>query len=513
MELDVFICHATEDKDSLVRPLAHLLRRLGLSVWYDEYTLKLGNSLRRSIDKGLQSCRFGVVVLSPSFFRKEWPQRELDGLVVRETLGAKVILPLLHGVSIEEVARYSPPLADRIAVSSAEGLSVVADKILEVVAPDAEASAPLDLNPGRFLKEIEDQPLAIERTLARYLDAGEVDDTLLGPRASELLGNARQLLIIGAGSSCHAGMIGRYWVETIAGIPCTAIQASEFSASDVWQPTQTLALLLSQSGETRETIEALHATRGVGILGTCVITNERQSMLASQADLVIATRAGHEIAVPATKSFTSALVALLLLIVAIARHRDTDPELLAGVLKRLQALPAQMSDVLRHRNEIEEIARTHRRAESYFVIGQGDMSALARYGAYEIAKCTYTQVGGYYGGEVKHGAIALVDESVVTLALAPNHFTSKIAGHIAEIRARDGRVIVFAPLALKVADASCMFCLPDAAFPLAPILYAIPLQLFAYYAGIMKGHDVGGPRGLLPIRTKKLGSSGIRVVS
>lgn len=179
---DVFICHASEDKKTVARPLAQTLSQKGLKVWYDEFTLKLGDSLRRSIDCGLAQSRYGVVILSPDFFAKEWPQRELDGLAVLELDGEKKILPVWHNVSREDVARYSPTLADRLAASTREGIDIVVAKILDVVQPDAGRAVELPSSVGRI----------VESTSASCPSCGDWRSTLLEVVEPGVLGRERR---------------------------------------------------------------------------------------------------------------------------------------------------------------------------------------------------------------------------------------------------------------------------------------------------------------------------------
>ncbi len=351
-----------------------------------------------------------------------------------------------------------------------------------------------------MLKEIYEQPRAVADTIAGRLQGEEGDIYLEGLDFSDAqLQQFEKIFIIACGTSWHAGLVGKFYIEKLARLPVEIDIASEFRYRDPIINEKSLTVLVSQSGETADTLAGLREARGKGSKAVC-ICNVVDSSIARESDGVIYTHAGPEIGVASTKAFTTQLVALYLLALKLGRARGTlSPDDCREQVEALLALPRKLEETLELDKEIEEIARDFMNARDFLYLGRGNQYPIALEGALKLKEISYIHAEGYPAGEMKHGPIALIDENLPVVVLVPRNATyEKVVSNMEEVCARGGRVIavvsgVEAELDNKVA---ARIRVPETSDDLMPILTSIPMQLLAYHIAVLKGTDVDQPRNL-----------------
>lgn len=351
-----------------------------------------------------------------------------------------------------------------------------------------------------MLKEIFEQPRAIAETLEERLASGRVLEAAFGHAAVELFSRIKAVHIVACGTSYHAGMVARYLIETLAGIPVSVEVASEYRYRKPAVPADTLLVTISQSGETLDTVSALRMAKTLGYLGALTICNVPESSLVRESELVLMTRAGPEIGVASTKAFTTQLAALMMLAIVVARHHGLTGEGEAKLVRELISLPAQVEAVLGLDAAIAEIAESFVSMEHALFLGRGAAFPIALEGALKLKEISYIHAEAYPAGELKHGPLALVDEDMPVVAVAPNDETlEKLRSNLAEVRARGGKLIVFtdAGTGMKPESGVEVIEMPvQRGLLLDPVIYTIPLQLLAYHVAVLKGTDVDQPRNL-----------------
>lgn len=348
-------------------------------------------------------------------------------------------------------------------------------------------------------KEIHEQPRAVAETLEGRISENRVLPEALGPEATAMLEQAKRVQIVACGTSYHAGLVARYWFESIAGLACDVEVASEFRYRPHVVPPGTLFVTLSQSGETADTLAALREAKTMGYLGTLAICNVPESSLVRESDLVMMTRAGPEIGVASTKAFITQLTALLLTVIAAARMHDRDGQTEARLVMALRALPRHIEEVLALEPAIEALAEQFVDKHHSLFLGRGPQYPIAMEGALKLKEISYIHAEAYPAGELKHGPLALVDAEMPVITVAPNDdLVEKLKANLQEVRARGGRLYVFADPASAPAPAEdCqVLTLPAVDETIAPLLYTVPLQLLAYHVAVLKGTDVDQPRNL-----------------
>ena len=351
-----------------------------------------------------------------------------------------------------------------------------------------------------MLKEIHEQPSSLIEVLEGRVIEGNIFDSIFGPGAGEILDQVRQVQIIACGTSYHAGMVARYWLEALAGIPCSVEVASEYRYRNPVLMSDTLVVTISQSGETADTLAALRGIREQVGKFSLAICNVPESSLVRESELKLMTRAGPEIGVASTKAFTTQLVALLLLVIALgSRHRLT-PEKKQALLHGVIELPGLMGRILNDADGISDWADAFTDRSNAIFLGRGMLYPIALEGALKLKEISYIHADAYPAGELKHGPIALIDPEMPTIAIAcRDGQEGKIKSNLREVLARGGQVYLFADERLELADLGddChVLRLPAVEAELAPILYALPLQLFSYFVAVHKGTDVDQPRNL-----------------
>jgi glucosamine--fructose-6-phosphate aminotransferase (isomerizing) len=349
-------------------------------------------------------------------------------------------------------------------------------------------------------KEIHEQAKAVANTLEERTANGKVLDAAFGPKAINVLNQTRGVHIVACGTSFHAGLIARYWIEDLCRLPCTVEIASEYRYRSPVVPEHTLFVTISQSGETADTLAALRAAREKGYESTLAICNVPESSLVRESELVMMTRAGQEIGVASTKAFTTQLAALALLTISLARRHGLGAEHERELVDQLNQLPALIEQVLTLDPAIEALAAHFVDKQHALFLGRGVQNPVAMEGALKLKEISYIHAEAYAAGELKHGPLALVDENMPVVAIAPDDdLLEKLKSNLHEVDARGGELFVFADPRVQFGDRVGIHTMhmPTAIEDFqAPILYTIPLQLLAYHVAVLKGTDVDQPRNL-----------------
>ena len=351
-----------------------------------------------------------------------------------------------------------------------------------------------------MLKEIHEQPKVVQRTLEGRLGDNQVLVQAFGPQAAELFAKVRNVQIVACGTSYHAGMVARYWLEELAGIPCQVEVASEFRYRKVVVQPDSLFVTISQSGETADTLAALRNAKDAGYLASLAICNVGISSLVRESDLCLLTQAGPEIGVASTKAFTTQLTGLMLLTLALGQVRGSltaarEAELVA----ELRRLPTRLGEALAMDTTVEKVAEHFAEKHHTLFLGRGAQYPVAMEGALKLKEIPYIHAEAYPAGELKHGPLALVDADMPVVTVAPNNeLLEKLKSNLQEVRARGGELIVFADGAagLENGEGTFVVNMPHIHDALAPILYTVPLQLLSYYVAVLRGTDVDQPRNL-----------------
>ncbi|HEY7884858.1 MAG TPA: glutamine--fructose-6-phosphate transaminase (isomerizing), partial [Cellvibrionaceae bacterium] len=383
-----------------------------------------------------------------------------------------------------------------IQIFNQQGVQV--DRVVQESSASYDAG---DKGPYRhyMLKEIHEQPQAVSNTLESRISNGMVIDSAFGPNAGEQLAHVRHVQIVACGTSYHSAMVARYWLEALAGVSCSVEIASEFRYRKSVVLPDSLLVTISQSGETADTLAALRMARHNGYLATLAICNVGDSSLVRESDFAFMTRAGTEIGVASTKAFTTQLVGLALLTLALAKHRGLNGDLQQELIAALESLPAKLEQTLQLAPEIEKLAEEFADKHHALFLGRGDQYPIAMEGALKLKEISYIHAEAYAAGELKHGPLALIDADMPIIVVAPNNeLLEKLKSNVEEVRARGGILYVFADSdAHFISDKTMRVINVPHIHPwLAPVLYTLPLQLLSYYVAIIKGTDVDQPRNL-----------------
>lgn len=350
-----------------------------------------------------------------------------------------------------------------------------------------------------MLKEIYEQPHAINNTLEGRLSADSVMDETFGNGAAELFKKVKHVQIVACGTSYHSGMVARYWLESLGGISCNVEIASEFRYRKSFVQPNSLLVSISQSGETADTLAALRLAKEAGYLGSLTICNVAGSSLVRESDLAFMTRAGAEIGVASTKAFTTQLVGLAMLTMAIGKYNGLTAAAQRELTDALKSLPAKLEQTLTLAPQIEALAEEFADKHHSLFLGRGDQYPIAMEGALKLKEISYIHAEAYAAGELKHGPLALIDAQMPIIVVAPNNdLLEKLKSNVEEVRARGGILYVFADADARFQsdDTMRVINVPHVADILAPIVYTLPLQLLSYYVAIIKGTDVDQPRNL-----------------
>jgi len=397
----------------------------------------------------------------------------------------------LEDGDIAEVGRDSVRIIDR-----------AGSQVTRPVQTSGLSAAAVELGEYRHYmqKEIFEQPMAVANTLEMVTGAQSIAPQLFGAGAEKVFSDIDSVLILACGTSFHAGLVARYWLEGVAGIPCDVEISSEYRYRDSVPNAKRLVVTISQSGETADTIAALKYAKSLGQKYSLSICNSPESSLVRESELRFLTRAGPEIGVASTKAFTTQLAALVLLTLVLAKLRGRlSRQREAELLHALRHLPAAMEKVLDVEPQIKAWAQKFATRHHALFLGRGVHYPIAMEGALKLKEISYIHAEAYAAGELKHGPLALVDTDMPVVAIAPNDvLLEKLKSNLQEVRARGGELYVLADDDARLADGEGLHVIrmPDHAGLLSPILHVVPLQLLAYHAALARGNDVDKPRNL-----------------
>ena len=467
--------------------------------------LESGGSLLDAVRNAIQELdgAFAIAVISRDEPRRLVAARQGSPLVVGVGIGE-------HFVASDQLALRQ--VTDRF-IYLEEGdvveLSSLGIRVFDIAGRDVERSIEQISDSGDvgdkgeyrhyMLKEILEQPSAVVSTLRGRLGSKQIQEQALGVASGEVFDDVEAVQIVACGTSYHAGLVARYWIEENAGIPCNVEIASEFRYRKVVVLPKTVFVTISQSGETADTLAALRLAKTLGYKSTIAICNVPQSSLVRESDLTIFTEAGPEIGVASTKAFTTQLVALLLMMAVLAKRNGADAESELALVDALHSLPGLMDQVIGLNGQICEIAKQFAEKPHALFLGRGALFPIALEGALKLKEISYIHAEAYAAGELKHGPLALVDDEMPVVTVAPNNeLLEKLRSNLAEVEARGGRLFVFASADAGFSDSEqiTQITLPKVPPILEPIIYTIPLQLLAYHVAVLKGTDVDQPRNL-----------------
>ena len=424
--------------------------------------------------------------------------------------------PLLLGLGEKEYFAASDPLAiseltnefifledgDTVIVS-ASGFKIfdqnqkTINRVITKLDISAEASSKGDFK--HFMeKEIFEQPQAITNTLDGRVGGEDVLENIFGEGSSKLLSEVKRIQIVAAGTSLHAGRVAANWFSAISQVPTQIDFASEYTYKNPYIDESTLLVTISQSGETADTLTSLRHAKNQSYLGSLTICNVPTSSIARESDFILLTNAGPEIGVASTKAFTTQLVALMLLAMSIAKAKDINPKLRTRITSALRALPEIIEESFNLKSIIQEIAPKIAEKDNALFLGRGIFYPIAKEGALKLKEISYIHAEAYPAGELKHGPLALIDENMPVIALAPeSELAEKLVSNLEEVKARGGTLYVFGNAAGNMQiNSGELITMPDCDFLLTPILYTIPLQILSYEVALIRGTDIDQPRNL-----------------
>ena len=406
------------------------------------------------------------------------------------------LLPVTQRFIFLEEGDVAEITREQVRIFDLEGRPVTrAESLSELSADAAEKSGYRHF----MLKEIFTQPRAVAETLESRIEHGRVLDETFGYGATAVLDRVKSVTIVACGTSYHAGLVARYWMEGLAGVPCTVEVASEFRYRRPVVTPDALFVTISQSGETADTLAALREAKHWGYAHSLAVCNVPESSLTRESELVLMTRAGPEIGVASTKAFTTQLVALMLLVIALGRRHGMSEDTERALVHQLETLPGRLNGVLELNDRIADLSQAFAHKHHTLFLGRGSMYPVAMEGALKLKEISYIHAEAYPAGELKHGPLALVDEDMPVIAVAPNNqLLEKLKSNLEEVRARGGQLYLFADSRVEVGRQPDIHVLDVSPVDdaIAPIVYTIPLQLLAYHVAVIRGADVDQPRNL-----------------
>ena len=469
------------------------------------HELKTANSLLNAVQitaKQLEGA-YGTVVVDTRDKDRVIVARSGSPLVIGYGVGENFIasdmlalLPVTRKFSFLEEGDVAEVTRFEVNIFDADGNSV------EREAKESEVSHDTG-DKGEYrhymLKETYEQPTAIRNALEGRLVGNVLDIQTFGDGADAIFQEIEHVQIIARGTSYHSGMVARYWLEALAGVSCNIEIASEFRYRQSHVPKNALLVTISQSGETADTLAALRLAKEIGYRASLTICNVAGSSLVRESDLAFMTKAGAEIGVASTKAFTTQLVGLLMMTLAIGQHHGMAQEKQDEIAKSLMALPNKLEEVLALAGSIEDLAEDFADKHHALFLGRGDQYPIAMEGALKLKEISYIHAEAYAAGELKHGPLALIDAEMPVIVVAPkNDLIEKLKSNVEEVRARGGLMYVFADASANFSsdDTMKVINVPHCDDIIAPIVYTLPLQLLSYYVAIIKGTDVDQPRNL-----------------
>ena len=424
--------------------------------------------------------------------------------------------PLLLGLGTDEMFAASDPLAiaqltnDFIFLEDGDVATISAEEYKIYDASKSEVSRDvthIDISSqatskGDFRhymeKEIYEQPEAVSNTIDGRIGGEDVLDNIFGLGSSDLFSKVERIQIVACGTSLHAGRVAANWLSSIAELPCQIDYASEYRYRNPHVDENSLLITISQSGETADTLAALNYAKEKDYLGSLTICNVPTSSLARESDFSLFTNAGPEIGVASTKAFTTQLAGLMLLALSLAKSRNLNPLLRGRIVKALRLLPETISEALLSKDQMNEIAPDIANKDNALFLGRGIFYPIAKEGALKLKEISYIHAEAYPAGELKHGPLALIDENMPVIALAPeSEIAEKLISNLEEVKARGGTLYVFADPSVNMdVKAGKLVHMPPCDFFMTPIVYNIPLQILSYEVALLRGTDIDQPRNL-----------------
>ena len=424
--------------------------------------------------------------------------------------------PLLIGLGTDEVFAASDPLAisqltnDFIFLEDGDVAEISAGTYTIFDAVDSEASrevSHIDISSqaaskGEYRhfmeKEIYEQPDALLNTIDGRISGEDVLDNIFGLGSTEIFKKVERIQIVACGTSLHAGRVAANWLSAIAELPCQIDYASEYRYRNPHVDENSILITISQSGETADTLAALNYAKEKNYLATVGICNVPTSTLARESNFVLFTNAGPEIGVASTKAFTTQLAALMLLTLSLAKARNLNPKLRQRVVTALRSLPEIIAQTLELKDSIIEMAPAIANKENALFLGRGIFYPVAKEGALKLKEISYIHAEAYPAGELKHGPLALIDENMPVIAVAPeSEIAEKLVSNLEEVKSRGGTLYVFSDPSVSIdVRSGSLVPMPKCDFLLTPIIYTIPLQILSYEVALLRGTDIDQPRNL-----------------
>ncbi len=424
--------------------------------------------------------------------------------------------PLLIGIGADEMFAASDPLAiaqqtnDFIFLEDGDVAEISAntykifDKskkevVREITRINISAEATSKGEYRHYMeKEIYEQPEAVSNTIDGRIGGEDVLDNIFGLGSSDLFSKVRRIQIVACGTSLHAGRVAANWFSSIAELPCQIDYASEYRYRNPHVDEKSLLVTISQSGETADTLAALNYAKEKDYLSTLTICNVPTSSLARESDFSFFTNAGPEIGVASTKAFTTQLAALMLLALSLAKSRNLNPKLRGRVVQALRLLPETIAEALNSKDQMTEIAPDIANKDNALFLGRGIFYPIAKEGALKLKEISYIHAEAYPAGELKHGPLALIDENMPVIALAPeSEIAEKLISNLEEVKARGGTLYVCADPSVNMdVKSGKLIHMPECDFFMSPIVYNIPLQILSYEVALLRGTDIDQPRNL-----------------
>jgi len=424
--------------------------------------------------------------------------------------------PLLIGIGTNEFLAASDPLAiseltnefifledgDVAQISSQEykiydGLKKHVEREISKIDISTQATSKGDFK--HFMeKEIYEQPEAILNTIDGRVGGDDVLDNIFGLGSSEIFAKVKRIQIVACGTSLHAGRVAANWFSAISELPTQIDYASEYRYRNPHVDEDSLLVTISQSGETADTLAALRYGKEKGYLSTLTVCNVPTSALPRESDYSIFTNAGPEIGVASTKAFTTQLAALMLLALSLAKSRNKNPKLRTRVITAMRSLSDTINETLKLKDKILEIAPEIANKDNALFLGRGIFYPIAKEGALKLKEISYIHAEAYPAGELKHGPLALIDEDMPVIALAPeSEIAEKLVSNLEEVKARGGVLYVFSDPSINMElKSGRVIKMPKCDFLLTPIIYTIPLQILSYEVALLRGTDIDQPRNL-----------------
>ena len=424
--------------------------------------------------------------------------------------------PLLIGIGTDEMFAASDPLAiaqqtnDFIFLEDGDVAEISANsyKIFdkskneikrEITHIDISAQATSKGDYRHYMeKEIYEQPEAVSKTIDGRIGGEDVLDNIFGLGSTELFSRVKRIQIVACGTSLHAGRVAANWFSSIAELPCQIDYASEYRYRNPHVDENSLLVTISQSGETADTLAALNYAKEKEYLSTLTICNVPTSSLSRESDFSLFTNAGPEIGVASTKAFTTQLAGLMLLALSLAKSRGLNPKLRGRIVQALRLLPETIAEALNSKEQMIEIASNIANKDNALFLGRGIFYPIAKEGALKLKEISYIHAEAYPAGELKHGPLALIDENMPVIALAPeSEIVEKLISNLEEVKARGGTLYVCAAPSVNMdIKSGKLIHMPECDFFMTPIIYNIPLQILSYEVALLRGTDIDQPRNL-----------------